>query len=124
MGPALETFLTVVFIVVLAVGAMAYLGRPVWHRVWLFLKGWYQADQMREEALRQQAEYRKEAEKEVDTTIYATPESYEIEETPTPAPAKSPGEERKKTVESLPDEPAERTVKVERLESETRCDRN
>ena len=124
MGPALETFLTVVFIVVLGVGALAYLGRPVWHRVWRFLKGWYQADEMREEALRRQAEFRKEAEKEVDTTIYATPESYEMEETPAPPPAKPLENAQKKTAESLPDEPAERTIKVERLESETRCDRN
>jgi hypothetical protein len=124
MGPALETFLTVVFIFVLAVGALAYLGRPVWHRVWQFLKGWYQADQMREEALRRQAEYRKEAEKEVDETTYATPESYEMEETPAPAPAKPAGKTQKSVVESLPDVPAEHTVKVERLESEKRCDRN
>jgi hypothetical protein len=71
-GPAAETFLTIVLIAAVVLGALAYLGRPVWRRIWLFLKGWYEADRLHEENLKQQAAFRAQAAREIDEITEAT----------------------------------------------------
>jgi hypothetical protein len=69
MNPAIETFLTAAFVVVLVSAAIAWAGRPVWLRIWQFLRRWYDEDRILEETQRQQVVYRADAMKEVDECL-------------------------------------------------------
>jgi hypothetical protein len=73
MGPALETFLTFLGIAVLVIAAFAWFLRPLWVRIWRFFRRWYEADRIREQALKRQEEFRKQAEQEVEQWAQGEP---------------------------------------------------
>ncbi len=66
MGPAFETFLTVIGGIALGVIALAFATRRFWKRVWRALVAWYEHDRREEEEAKAQALLRKQAGAEVD----------------------------------------------------------
>lgn len=65
MGPALETFLQMLVILVIALGAVAFFTRPLWARMVRYLKAWYERDQRAEAEQKWEIECRKKAEQEL-----------------------------------------------------------
>ena len=65
MGPALETFFTFLLLVALCIGAAAWLGRPLWRRLYRSLSAWYERDLREEREAALEAENRKRAEAEL-----------------------------------------------------------
>src|SRR2546421_12822278 len=73
MGPAFETFLTAALIILVALGLLGWFGRPLWLRIWAFFRRWYEADSIRERALKEQETFRKQAEQEVERWAQGEP---------------------------------------------------
>lgn len=69
MGPAFETFLTALGILLLILVALGFLLRPLWPRVARFFRRWYARDLLREEARKAELAGRQKAEKEVQTWV-------------------------------------------------------
>ena len=64
-GPAVETFLGIIFLILLILGAIGWFLRPTFPRFSRFLKNWYERDILIEAEQKRQAEHRKTAEKEI-----------------------------------------------------------
>ena len=69
MGPALETFLTLIGIALLLLGAAALFLRPVWPRIVRYFRAWYERDMRMEEEMKRQEQCRRQAEAEVTNTL-------------------------------------------------------
>ena len=70
MGPAIETFLQVFFIVLVVLGGFVFATRFLWRRVWLFLRRWYQRDLELEREAERQKQHRVTAEKELKVYLH------------------------------------------------------
>src|SRR5690242_17202095 len=65
MGPALETFLTVFLIILVALALLGALTRPFWKRCTRFFVRWYESDMRAEQERRREQQQRKQAEQEL-----------------------------------------------------------
>jgi len=72
MGPAIESFLSVLVIVVLVGGVAAYFLRKPAKKALIGIKQWQQADLQDEEAARMEARLKAEAEQELDADLSGT----------------------------------------------------
>lgn len=65
IGPALETFLTLIGLVLLVIIGIGLLTRPFWKRMVQFFRRWYERDLRLEQQQREEAECRRKAQQEI-----------------------------------------------------------
>lgn len=65
MGPALETLLGAIFLVLLGLGVLIYLSRPLWPRVARFFHAWQERDTALEREQQMDREHRRAAEDDI-----------------------------------------------------------
>ena len=65
IGPALETFIQALLIVLAVVAALGFVTRPLWRRLYRYLKAWHLHDLEREEEQKRETANRRKAEAEL-----------------------------------------------------------
>lgn len=65
MGAGAETFLTLVFVLLLVLGVLAFATRPLWKKIFRYFKAWIERDRLEEERERLERECRKKALEEI-----------------------------------------------------------
>ena len=65
MGAGLETFLSLLLIVLLVIGGIALATKPFWKRIARFFHNWIEHDRLLEEQQRREKECRRKAQEEI-----------------------------------------------------------